>query len=213
MPNSARFSHVRPALLLVSTIFLTVFCLRGQASAQPGNQGSGFLGAWCAQGDPSKNASISGNGAFFSLTNENGDTSVGQLTGPNTISAPQWQFVTGTLSNNGRQINWSNGTFWARCHDGGGGDNGGGGWHRPIRLTGTWLAQGQRNHRCSIQQHHGDLTLQNESGQSATGSFTGRNDIVTNWSGTTIHGHVSRDGGRIDWDNGSYWTRDRLYTQ
>lgn len=179
---------------------------------QPGSgQGSGFLGAWCAQGDPHKNASISGNGAFFTLTNENGDSSVGNLTSPNQISAPQWQFVTGTLSGDGTQINWSNGTFWARCDrdSGNGGDDGG--WDR-IRLNGRWFANGNRNHVCTIQQHHGSLDLQNESGDSASGSFTGRHHIVTNWNGTTIRGHINDDGTRIDWDNGTYWSRDRLYT-
>ena len=44
-------------------------------------QGSGFLGAWCAQGDPGKHASISGNGVFLTLTNEIGDTSPGNLQG------------------------------------------------------------------------------------------------------------------------------------
>ncbi len=209
MPNSVRSLHFRPAIVLAATIFLAAFCLTGHSSAQPGNQGAGFLGGWCAQGDPAKNASISGNGAFFTLTNEGGDTSVGNLVAPNRMSAPQWQFVTGTLSNDGSQIQWSNGTFWARCNGG----NGGGGWHRPIRLTGTWFAMGQRNRSCSIHQHRGNLSLQNESGQVASGSFAGRHHIVTNWSGTTIRGQISRDGNRIDWDNGSYWIRDRLYTQ
>ena len=92
-----------------------------------GGQGSGFLGAWCAQGDPSKHASISGNGVFLTLTNENGDTSPGNLQGSNRIQAPGWQFVTGTLNGDGSQINWSNGTYWARCDNGGGG-----GRRRPI---------------------------------------------------------------------------------
>jgi hypothetical protein len=209
MPNSARGFLLRPALLLACTFFVTGFCLNGRATAQPGNQGAGFLGGWCAQGNPGKQASISSNGLLFQLTNEQGNSASGTLQGPNQMLVPQWQFVTGTLSGDGSQINWSNGTFWARCNNG----NGGGGWNRPIRLNGTWFAMGHRDRRCSIQQHHGDLTLQNDAGQGATGSFTGKHHIVTNWSGTTIRGHISDDGGRIDWDNGTYWIRDRLYTQ
>lgn len=215
MPNFTRCLLVRGIQILLLAAVACVFAVCPRVVlASPlqvdGSQGSGFLGAWCAQGDPRKNASITGNGVFLQLTNENGDTSVGNLTGPNRISAPQWQFVTGTLSNDGSQINWSNGTFWARCNGGG---NGGGGWHRPVRLTGTWFAMGQRNRSCNIQQHHRSLTLQNESGQSANGNFTGRDQIVTNWSGTIIRGSISRNGNRIDWDNGTYWIRDRLYTQ
>ncbi len=103
------------------------------ASAPPDNgQGSGFLGAWCAQGDPSKHASISSNEAYFNLTNDNGKTSMGNLINANQISAPDWQFITGTLSQDGRRIDWSNGTFWKRCSnrggsgDGAAGGNGGG---------------------------------------------------------------------------------------
>lgn len=97
------------AVLFAAAILFLIFSAR-TAVAQPGNsQGSGFLGAWCPQGDPSKHASISNNGAFFNLTNENGDSSIGNLQGSNQISAPGWQFVTGTLSSDGRRINWSNG--------------------------------------------------------------------------------------------------------
>jgi hypothetical protein len=171
-----------------------------------GAQGAGFMGAWCAQGDPTKQASISNNGVFLNLTNENGDTSVGNLQGSNQIVAPGWQFVTGTLSRDGSQINWSNGTYWARCR------NGGGGGRRSPSLNGNWYPNGNRSQSCSIQQHRGNLTLQNETGQRATGSFNGRNRLSTNWSGTRISGMLSSDGNRIDWDNGTYWIRYRLYS-
>jgi len=80
------------------------------AQFPPNPQSAAFTGAWCAQGDPTKQASIADNGAFLTLTNENGDTSPGQYQGQNAIVAPGWQFVTGTLNQNGSQINWSNGT-------------------------------------------------------------------------------------------------------
>lgn len=171
-------------------------------------QSAGFLGGWCAQGDPSKQTSISYNGAFYNLTNESGDTSIGNLQGNNQIQAPAWQFVTGTLSRNGQQIQWSNGTFWARCpvpHGGGG--------RGKLDLNGNWYPNGNRSMQCSIQQRRGNLTLQNEQGVRATGSFNGKYNLSTNWQGTTINGTVSRDGNRINWDNGTYWVRYRLYTQ
>ena len=104
-----------------------------------GGQASGFLGAWCAQGDPGKHASISGNGVFLTLTNENGDTSPGNLQGSNQIQAPGWQFVTGTLSSDGSQINWSNGSYWARCED----DNGGG---IPLAQPDRYMVRQRRPH-------------------------------------------------------------------
>ena len=171
-----------------------------------GQGGAGFMGAWCAQGDPAKQASISNNGVFLNLTNENGDTSIGNLQGSNQITAPGWQFVNGTLSADGRRINWSNGTFWSRCY------NGGGGGYGHINLNGNWYPNGDRSLNASIQQRHNSLTLQNESGQRATGSFNGRNQVTTNWGGTRVTGTVSRDGNRIDWSNGTYWMRYRLYS-
>jgi hypothetical protein len=171
-------------------------------------QGSaGFLGAWCAQGDPSKQASISSNGPMLNLTNESGSTSIGNLQGNNQISAPEWQFVTGTLSGDGRRINWSNGTFWARC------SGGGGGGYRTPNLNGNWYPNGNRSLQCSIQQRKGNLTLQNEVGDRATGSLNGKWGVTTNWQGTRITGTISRDGMRIDWSNGTYWIRYRLYGQ
>jgi hypothetical protein len=174
-------------------------------------QGSaGFLGAWCAQGDPSKQASIRSNGPMLNLTNESGSTSIGNMQGNNQISAPEWQFVTGTLSGDGRRINWSNGTFWARCPSGGGG---GGGGYRTPNLNGSWYPNGNRSLQCSIQQRKGNLTLQNEVGDRATGSLNGKWGVTTNWQGTKITGTISRDGTRIDWSNGTYWIRYRLYGQ
>ncbi len=67
--------------------------------------------------------------------------------------------------------------------------------------------------QCSIQQHKGNLTLQNEVGQRATGSFSTSRKISTNWQGTRITGSITSDGNRINWDNGTYWIRYRLYTQ
>jgi hypothetical protein len=141
------------ALLLVAAIRLTATDAVAQFPPNQ-SQSAGFIGAWCAQGDPMKHASISSNGAFLTLSNENGDTSPRQFQGQTGIVAPGWQFMTGTLSPDDGQINWSNGTFWARCNSGGGG----GGHHR-LNLTGTWYAQGDRSKSCSIGQRGNNLTI------------------------------------------------------
>ncbi len=145
------------------------------------SQSTAFTGAWCAQGDPTKHASISSNGAFLTLTNENGDTSPGQFQGQTGIVAPGWQFTTGTLSPDGSQINWSNGTFWARCNSGGGG----GGHHR-LNLNGTWYAQGDRSKSCSIRQRGSNLQLSNESGDNASGLINGKRTLASKWNGTQL---------------------------
>jgi hypothetical protein len=112
--------------------------------------------------------------------------------------------VSGTLSPDGSQINWSNGTFWARC-------NTGGGHHRP-NLNGTWYPEGNRGQSCTIHQRGNNLSLTNEQGSSASGQLTGKRQLTTNWNGTTIGGTVTPNGNRINWDNGTYWTRFRVYS-
>jgi hypothetical protein len=202
MLNRNAFVTAKRLVLIASSVALLSLRLLGQDnSAQRGS----FIGAWCAQGDPAKRASISNNGAFLNLTNENGDTSIGNLQGSNQIVAPGWQFVTGTLNPGGSRIDWSNGTFWARC------DGGGGGGRRRISLNGNWYPNGNRSQLCSIQERKGNLQLQNQTGDRAAGSFDGRRRITTNWSGTRITGSVSNDGNRIDWSNGTYWIRYRVY--
>ena len=199
---------LRTAIPLFTLVLgLTLSPSKSVAQFPPSAQSAAFTGAWCAQGDPGKHASIADNGGgFLTLTNENGDTSPGQYQGQNGISAPGWQFVTGTLSPDGSQINWSNGTFWARCDNGGGGHN----RHR-LNLTGTWYAQGNRAQTCSISQQGRNLQLSNESGNSASGQMNGKRTLTTNWNGNTIGGTVSNNGNRINWDNGTYWIRYRLY--
>jgi hypothetical protein len=169
-------------------------------------QNSAFLGQWCAQGDRSKQASISANGLSLKVTNEQGSSSIANYQGmdQNTIVAPQWQFVTGSLSSDGSRIDWSNGTFWARCNSGGGG---GGGRGRLPNLQGTWYRSGNRSMSCSIQQNRKGLTFINESGQTAQGKFLGSRNVTANWSGQTINGTLVNNAGRINWDNGTFWSR------
>ena len=193
------------AFVAVLAVSLAFSVKEAVAQFPPNPRSAAFTGGWCAQGDPTKQASIVDNGAFLTLTNENGDTSTGQYQGQNGIVAPGWQFVTGTLSPDGSQINWSNGTFWARCNTGGGG-------HQRLSLTGTWYAQGSRNQSCSIRQRGNNLQLSNESGDHASGQITGKRQLTTSWNGTSIVGTVTENGNRINWDNGTFWTRIRVYS-
>jgi hypothetical protein len=43
--------------------------------------------------------------------------------------------------------------------------------------------------------------------------FNGKWSMTTNWQGISISGTIRRDGNRIDWSNGTYWIRYRLYGQ
>jgi hypothetical protein len=178
----------------------TAFASPPQAPWQP----SGFEGAWCAQGDPAKQCSIAVNGIFPSLTNENGSQTSGHFEGKDrkVIVGDQWNFVRGTLSPDGNRIDWSNGTFWARCTGGGGG-----GARDFPDVDGTWYRAGDRSKACYIRQRKRSLSLTNELGQNGTGNTDGRWHLSTNWSGKQVNGSISRDGNTIYWDNDTSWKR------
>jgi hypothetical protein len=207
--NSTRIVRARRLLCIaILGAGLPLLAILAHAAPPQFNQNSAFLGQWCAQGDRNKQASITANGMSLTVTNEQGSSSIANYQGMNqsTIVAPQWQFVTGTLSSDGSRINWSNGTFWARCNSGGGG-GGGGHYGRLPNLQGTWYRGGNRNQACSIQQNKKNLTFTNESGQTAQGNFLGPNNLTANWGGQTINGRLVNNAGRINWDNGTYWSR------
>src|SRR5271166_2603720 len=170
--------------------FLSICALLTVTTSMPGvaqTNGSGFVGTWCAQGDPARHASIAQVDLGLRLTNEQGSTSDGQIVNDNTIVALGWNLVQGTLSPDGTRINWGNNTFWARCSI-----------SRYMNVSGTWFRGGDSSATCSIVQSGPTLQLQNERGQFGKGSFDSRRHVVTNWSGTRIGGTVSWDGSRID---------------
>jgi hypothetical protein len=78
-------------------------------------------------------------------------------------------------------------------------------------ISGTWFPNGDRFKRCQIQQAGTSVTLINESGQTATGTFVNPSEIKTTWSGSVfpITGRISSDLRTITWSNGTYWSRDR----
>ena len=172
-----------------------------RSGALPSSQGTSFVGTWCGQGDPANPATITDSTAFLTLKVTDANASIGVYQDANTIFAPGWQFITGTLSPDGKRIDWSNGTYWTRCniptaHA-----------HPRLKLAGTWHADGILSEVCSIRQHGRALQLDNGHGASASGSVDAQGRLTTDWKGNTIIGVVSTDGNRIDWDNGTWWVR------
>jgi hypothetical protein len=189
------------ALLIATTTFVIArLPVRAAPPQQDFGQAARIAGDWCAQGDKNKRCSISNNGPLLTFKNEAGSSSSGHFTNmqQTEFSADQWQFVKGNLSPDGLRIDWSNGTYWMRCGSSSG--------RRP-NLDGTWYRDGKHSLRCSIRQKKGNLTLKNESGQKATGSFEGPRRIMTDWSGDQLGGTISADGKTISWDNGTLWSR------
>jgi len=79
-------------------------------------------------------------------------------------------------------------------------------------ISGTWYAYGDMTKRCHISQSGRSVTVTNEQGQTAQGNFVNNdpNRLNTHWGGFAggqIFGTISSDLRRIDWSNGTYWTR------
>ena len=77
-------------------------------------------------------------------------------------------------------------------------------------ISGTWYANGNPTARCRISQSGNSVSLTNESGASATGTFTDPSTLSTDWGvfgGGRVTGRISSDLRRISWSNGTYWSR------
>ncbi len=122
---------------------------------------AGFFGQWCAYGNPAWKSSIVDCGNLVALTTQTGDTSTGEAKAANVLIARAWGPVVGTLTPNGSQIDWTNGTYWAKCDAPAAASR--------THLAGTWYANGLPL-ASTIRQHGDNLELDNGQGGTGTGS-------------------------------------------
>ena len=72
-------------------------------------------------------------------------------------------------------------------------------------LEGTWYSGGARDKATSIVSTRGGWEARNEHGQTSRLVSEGRNSVVAlDWGGGT---RAEIRGDRIEWANGTYWTR------
>ena len=167
---------------------------------QAGLAQSYFLGDWCAEGRTDLHGTISDGGDFLTLNNGLGSTSTGELHGPFLLVALVWDSVSGALTPDRSQIDWSNGTYWARCPSTP--------MHQSVNLEGKWIAQGGS---CSIQQQGDRLQLGDTKDCQASGRVDKEGHLTLDFSGIKFEGFVTADGNHINWQDGSYWTRAQIY--
>jgi poly(beta-D-mannuronate) lyase len=170
------------------------------------SQARAFLGLWCGEGDPTNHATITDTGTFFTLDNGLGDVSIGRPLGSKGIVAPGWESVTGTLSPDGSQIDWTNGTYWLRCAASGAAKAG-----QRLNLSGTWHTHADRSQPCSIRERGNHLQIHCGQWGNAAGQVDGKGHLTSDWNGNRIEGMVTADGDHINWDNQTYWTRAKIY--
>ncbi len=79
------------------------------------------------------------------------------------------------------------------------------------KIAGTWYYAGKQSSPASISQSGTTLTFTNENGLVSTGSFQDSNTVIaTGWS--NLLGNLNSTLDRIDWANGTYWTRTVVTT-
>ncbi|HET9391910.1 MAG TPA: hypothetical protein VFO29_00115 [Candidatus Rubrimentiphilum sp.] len=192
----------------VITIFASMAFLLGPFPAAHAGTLPNISGTWYMGGNHSKRCHISQSGNSITLRNERGENATGSFVDPSHITTkwpesaytpmgPKLQ-IDGRISGNLSTILWSNSTYWTRSAEGA---------HALPDISGTWFMGGDPSKRCHIRQRGSALTLTNETGQTATGSFVNQRRITTNWSGRQVEGHLSSDFQRIDWNNSTRWTR------
>jgi len=159
-----------------------------------------FLGDWCAQGRSDLHGTIADGGDFLALNNGQGSTSIGELHSPFFVVAPSWTSVSGALTPDRSQIDWSNGTYWVRCPAGP--------LQAPVKLDGEWVAQVGS---CSIEQQGDRVEFSGTKDCRATGRVDEKGHLTVSFYGIPLEGNVTADGKHINWQDGSYWTRAEVY--
>jgi hypothetical protein len=74
-------------------------------------------------------------------------------------------------------------------------------------MSGTWSGAWSAGYlgQCEIRQSGSSLKFINENGQSSSGRFIDSDTVIaSDWEGGLI-GHITQNGHRIEWENGSWW--------
>ncbi len=157
-------------------------------------------GNWYRTNDPCKRTLITQSGNTLTFTNEFGNSSKGSFLDATTVVATDWEGgLRGRISSDGSRIDWANGASWSM--------NVGAPKTIPP-LMGAWCRTGDPKKRTSITQSGGNtLTVTNEFGNSSQGRFWDATTVVaTDWE-SGLCGRISSDGSRIDWANGTSWSK------
>jgi hypothetical protein len=186
---------IRGALVVCSFIFAAVAGAR-QPSA---GSAAGLDGRWYHDGKPTR-ILVAPDGRSITIVNEVGQSSDGYANGPHNIVIPSLG-ITGEVNKKGRRISWTNGTEWTREQKNPGPDSG-------VNVNGRWFRNGQPT-RIDVAADGRNFSITNEWGLPGAGYIDRSGELkVPSWR---VTGHLSNNGQRISWSNGTEWTRPRLY--
>ena len=189
--NKKRLSILILFLLAIIVVFSQIVA----AETYPSIGGRWYMGGPYDIGMP---CSIEVSGNSIEYINEKNQKSSGKFIDSTTIVASEWENgLKGHITDNGKRINWDNGTWWVR-------DN-------PNSIKGTWYMAGSINigMPCSIEVSGNSIEFINEKNQKSSGYFIDSTTVIaTDWE-NGLKGHITDNNKRINWENKSWWTRDK----
>lgn len=182
---------------------------QGENAPVPGGAHD-FSGVWSAYGadgiTPYGFGTITANGdgdGGYIIDNDQGSISSGRLSG--TVMIASGWAVSGTISDDGNKILWSNNSIWFRQ---GTSPNPAPGGQPDYDLTGSWIGLNEHGESGSelakITQKGSSLNADNGQGGTVAGTIAGKIVSAPGWS---VTGVVSEDGTRITWSNRTTWIK------
>jgi hypothetical protein len=168
----------------------------GHSASYAGETGfaSCLSGQWYHDGRPTS-IRVDSDGRNLTIIDEDGRRTSGFASSPYELDFPMAR-LKGSVGHGGRRISWNNGTTWTREPYQGGSNSGPGPGQS---ISGRWYHDGKPT---NINVSGQSVTITNEVGQNSSGSMSG-NDITIGG----LRGHVSHNGERISWSNGTEWRR------
>lgn len=180
-------------------IFTLIFVFAADARQPSDDSAAGLDGKWYHDGKPTR-ILVAPDGRSITIINEFGQSNDGYANGARNLVIPSLG-ISGEVNKKGRRISWTNGTEWTREPKNPGPDSG-------VNLSGRWFRNGQAT-SINVAPDGRNFTITNEWGLPGAGYITRSGELkVLSWG---VTGHLSKNGQRISWSNGTEWTRPRLY--
>jgi hypothetical protein len=174
-----------------------VFAAAAVARQPSGDSAAGLDGRWYHDG-ASTRILVAPDGRSLTIVNEFGQSSDGYAADPRNLVVPSLS-LKGHVSKDGLRITWTNGTEWRRESS----------VPSPtVNISGRWFRDGQPT-SIDVGRDGRNFTIIQEWGLRATGYINRSGELkVPSWR---VTGHLSNNGQRISWSNGTQWTRPRLF--
>jgi hypothetical protein len=180
-------------------ISIFIFISAADARKPSGGSAAALDGQWYHNGKPTR-ILVAPDNRSITIINEFGQRNDGYAATNRDLVIPSLG-ISGHVNKTGQRISWINGTEWTR-------ERKGPGPNFDIKLSGRWFHNGKAT-SIDVTPDGRNFAITNEHGQRSSGYINPNGKLVIPSLGVT--GHMSQNGQRISWSNGTEWTRPRLF--